>query len=120
MTIIDDDPGSRYRFKPLLDRPAVEVKEDVAPDVAGDSSLALLQAIYRSADQPMHRRMRAAIAALPHEHPKLAVTAQLDGKSFAAELEAARNRSGQVTVIRELPQPADGGVADPERAGDVG
>jgi hypothetical protein len=29
-----------------------------------------------------------------------AVTAQIDAKSFAAELEAARNRAAQVTMIR--------------------
>jgi hypothetical protein len=113
--------GHWNRFRPPAgERPTVEVMDDIAPYIEGNTSLDLLQAIYRSADQPLHRRMRAAIAALPHEHPKLAVTAQLDGKSFAAELEAARNRSGQATVIRELSKPSDSGVTDPECTGDVG
>ena len=112
MTIIDDDPGSRYRFKPLLDRPAVEVMEDVAPDIAANDSLALLQAIYRSPDQPANRRMRAAIAALPFEHPKLSVSTMIGPKDFAAQLEAARQRSGKVAVIRQLPQLADQGEVD--------
>lgn len=48
------------------------------------------QAIYRSADQPMPRRMRAAIAALPFEHPKLSVTANVGPNiGFARGLERA-------------------------------
>lgn len=102
MTVVDDDdPGHRYRFKPLLDRPVVEVMEDVAPEVTGNTSLDLLQAVYRCADQPMHRRMRAAVAALPFEHPKLAVTAQVDAKGFAAQLEAARERTAKAIEFRD-------------------
>jgi len=46
------------------------------------------------------KRMRAAIALLPHQHPKLAVT-QTTGniRDFAAQLEAARKRSGRGGVI---------------------
>lgn len=123
----DPDPGHRFRFKPQLDRPAVEVMDDVAPDVQGNTSLDLLQAVYRSADQPMHRRMRAAIAALPFEHPKLAVTAVVNSEGFGARLEIARARgaklieqraSGAPGLLRA--EPANGGVANPECAGDVG
>lgn len=120
----DPDPGHRFRFKPLLDRPALEVMDDTAPDVQGNTSLDLLQAIYRSTDQPMHRRMRAAIAALPFEHPKLAVTANVNTDGWGAKLEDARARAARVIEFRAGPalaaEPADGGVADPERSGDVG
>lgn len=104
----DSDPGTRLRFKPLLDRPVVEVMDDLAPDVAGGSSLDFLQAVYTSADQPMHRRMRAAVAALPFEHPKLAVTATVNTDGFGARLEAARTRSAKaidfqkVEVLKEI------------------
>jgi hypothetical protein len=107
--VVDDsDPGTRLRFKPLLDRPAVQVMEDIAPEVAGASSLDFLQAVYTSAGQSMGRRMRAAIAALPFEHPKLSVTAVVASDGFAAQLEAARTRSAKaidfqkVEVVKEI------------------
>jgi hypothetical protein len=96
------DPGHRFRFKPQLDRPVVEVIEDVAPEVEGNTSLDFLQAVYRCADQPMHRRMRAAIAALPFEHPKLAVTATINTEGFGARLEAARERTARLITFRNL------------------
>jgi hypothetical protein len=73
----------------------VEVMEDVAPEVAGVSSLDFVKAVYTSADQPMHRRMRAAIAALPFEHPKLSVSANIGPNiNFAKGLERARDILG--------------------------
>jgi hypothetical protein len=74
------------------------------PDV---SSLAFLQAVYRSADQPLHTRMKAAIAALPYEHPKLAVTAVLDGtEDLGARLHRAIQRSAKVIELRAAQEPA--------------
>jgi hypothetical protein len=100
MQMDDGDPGHRYRFKPQLERSVVEVMDDTAPEVQGNNSLAFLQAVYRCADQPMHRRMRAAIAALPFEHPKLAVTAVVNTEGFAARLEAARERAARTIEHR--------------------
>ena len=76
------------------------------------SSLELLQAIYRSPYAPLHTRMRAAIAALPFEAPKLAVVAHLpENGRFAEQLEKALARSKPVLELRangqryEVPPP---------------
>jgi len=50
-------------------------------------SLDLLRAVYRSPDIPLAVRIRAAVAALPHEVPRLAVTALVSDQSFAELLE---------------------------------
>jgi hypothetical protein len=51
--------------------------------------------VYRSTQQPMSLRMRAAIEALPFEVPKLSATAiaTMDGKTFAEALERCIERS---------------------------
>jgi flagellar biosynthesis chaperone FliJ len=51
--------------------------------------------IVRSTRQPMSRRMRAAIEALPYKRPKLGAvaTAQMSGQDFASLLEKAIQRS---------------------------
>jgi hypothetical protein len=87
---------------PLTPVSLLEVELGEPPITAG-SSLEFLQAIYRSTDQPLARRMRAAIAALPFESPKLAVTANLGPESgFAAQLEAAIQRSGGRLIEGEV------------------
>ena len=45
---------------------------------------------------PLSVRMRAAVAALPFEFPKLAVTASFNGGDFAAQMEKAFRRSAKV------------------------
>lgn len=75
-------------------------EEIVLPSNA--SSLDLLQAVYRDAGQPLPVRMRAAIAALPFERPKLAVTASVDG-FFARRMELAMERRGVSAVIDARP-----------------
>jgi hypothetical protein len=70
---------------------SLERAEALGPEV--ETSLDLLQAIYRSPYEPIARRMRAAIAALPFEHPKLAVIAQVRGGGIGDQLEAAIKRA---------------------------
>jgi hypothetical protein len=68
--------------------------------IEASSSLDFLRTVYRDPCQPLARRMRAAIAALPFEHPKLSVTASIGSNSgFAARLEAAVARSRKIIEI---------------------
>jgi hypothetical protein len=80
----------------MLSEPEVEIGP------AG-TSLDLLQAIYRSGDQPLSVRMRAAALCLPYEHPKLAVTAVVDGtEDLGARLSRAIQRSAKVIELRAI------------------
>jgi len=58
------------------------------------SALAHLQSIYRDPARSDGQRLRAAIAALPFESPKLAVTAVIGENDFASRLDRALARSG--------------------------
>jgi len=81
-------------FNPL--EPVGLPREEVGPEVGeATSSLALLKAVYADPLQPLHRRMRAAIAALPFEHPKLAIVANV-GPSYADALEEAIRRQRSI------------------------
>jgi len=65
--------------------------EDEKPDEIeippNGNSLDLLRAVYRRSDLPLTTRMRAAIAALNYELPRLQVTAQISDQSFAEVLD---------------------------------
>jgi hypothetical protein len=96
-----------YQALDRIDRTWAEPQVDVGPQ---GSSLDLLSAIYRDPTRPLTVRMRAAIAALPFEHPKLAVVANIGAEGFADALEEAMARSGKSVVIHatpELPKPGD-------------
>ena len=64
------------------------------------TALDYLQSIYRNPTEPEHRRLRAAMAALPFESPKLQTTAILrDAHTFAAALDRAIQRSNAGKVL---------------------
>jgi hypothetical protein len=80
------------RIGAVLDR--IEQHATDEPELPNSgSSLDFLQAVYRCDGLPLSTRMRAATAALPFEHPKLAVTAVVSDASFSARLERAVLRS---------------------------
>jgi hypothetical protein len=56
------------------------------------TSLEFLQAVYCNDELPLTTRMRAAIAALPFEVPKLAVTATVSEHDFATLLDRTLKR----------------------------
>jgi hypothetical protein len=64
----------------------------------GVTSLRFLQTIYRNPEVPLPVRMRAAMAALQFEHPKLAVTANIESGDFADQLERAVKRSRMIVA----------------------
>jgi len=81
----------------VLNRIEKQQRDGEGLEVPADAtSLHFLQAIYRSSTQPMQRRLRAAIEALPFEMPKLAVTAWMDAGDFGQRLELALRRSAKV------------------------
>jgi len=81
-------------YHPSLSEPMVPVKV---------SALETLKAIYQNAEMPLHTRMRAAVAALPFESPKLAVTAVVTTQDFAERLEKAKARSDAVRLLPARP-----------------
>jgi hypothetical protein len=67
-------------------------EEPDAPE--GETSLQLLQAIYRDKRQPLNVRVRCAIESLQHEYGKVAaVPSQLNREGFAEALDRAIKRS---------------------------
>jgi hypothetical protein len=88
---MSDFPEMEYKPTPEAD--SFELED-------GATSLKLLQKVYRSTTIPLTTRMRAAIAAIPFEHPKLAVVATIDGNNdFAVQLDRAVERSRRVLMI---------------------
>jgi hypothetical protein len=75
------------------------------------TSIDLLRAVYRNPSIPLPVRIRCAVAALPHETPRLAVTALVNEQSFAEILErrlkrmAKMERKPQTQTIAAEPPP---------------
>ena len=70
-------------------------------------SLDLLRAVYRNPSIPLPVRLRAAMACLPHEAPKLAVTYQASETDFAEMLD---RRIKHMEQMKMIPPPSAGAV----------
>jgi hypothetical protein len=90
--------------------------EDTTAALNGRTSLAFLQAVYCNDGLPLHVRMKAAIAALPFEHPKLSATLAVQADdSWAAKLKNAIARSNGAEayrLIQAAPTAANGQAAN--------
>ena len=77
-------------------------------------ALEFLQEVYCNDQLPLVVRMRAAMACLPFESPKLAVTAQVSEQDFATLLDQrlARIEAMKTDAIEARAQPAE--VKPPE------
>ena len=92
----------------VLDQIEAQQTIELAPN---GTSLDLLQQVYRNPSLPLPTRMRAATAALPHEHPKLAVAMTVNATGdFAVQLDRAIERSRRVSMIEAKPT-IEGSVA---------
>jgi hypothetical protein len=69
----------------------------------GANSLDFLQAVYRNPSLALTTRMRAAIAAIPFESPKLAVTAVVSEQDFATVLDRRLKRIEEMKLIEAKP-----------------
>jgi hypothetical protein len=88
----------------VLNRIEQAQREADEVEIAADAtSLDLLQAVYRKASLPLPTRMRAAMAALPFEKPKLAVTAVISDHDFAARLDQRLRRIAERKYIEAKP-----------------
>ena len=93
---------SEPAFASLLKEPVEKVEGiEIGPD---EMSLDLLQAVYRNPDQPLSVRIRCAVAALPHEAPKLIAQAQISEGDFATLLEQRIKRFNEAKMIEHKPQ----------------
>jgi hypothetical protein len=99
---------------PSFANPANLVVEEDQPNKIeegpeGETSLQLLQTVYRDRKQPLNVRVRCAVEALAHEYPRVSAVAvaRMDGASFAEALDRCIERSkGPVMLngrVEELP-----------------
>jgi hypothetical protein len=85
----------------VLDR--IEKRQQEIEIPTDGISLDLLRAVYRCSSLALTTRMRAAIAALPHEVPKLAVTAVVSEQDFATVLDRRLKRIEEMKLIEAKP-----------------
>lgn len=111
MSLLDKKPNA-HRFRPRLEQPRGDDPQGddqtvtLSHHLTGDSpSFAFLQAIVKDDTQPIGRRMRAAIASIPYEVPKVAVSSGGTNKDFAERLEGTIARS---RALRSPDLPAEG------------
>jgi hypothetical protein len=79
-------------FAKIIPRPEPTLEDDPLQLSANALGLDGLQAVYRNPSLPLQMRIRAMIAALPFETPKLAVTATVSEQDFTTLLDRRLKR----------------------------
>jgi len=93
----------------------MNVTAEYLDELTPENAHALLKAVYQCPEVPLSVRMRAAMACLPFETPKLAVTAQITEQDFATLLDRRLKRLEEMKlieangakVINAQPQPVE-------------
>src|SRR5262252_11142219 len=80
--------------------------------VVEGSALSFLQACYRNPSLNLTTRMRAAVAALPFESPKLAVTAVVSEQDFATVLDRRLQRIEEMRLLENRVVNGKPGISD--------
>ena len=99
------------RLPYFADSKNLEIEEDQPKKIEegpeGETSLQLLQTVYRDRKQPLNVRVRCAVEALAHEYPRVSAVAvtSMSGQSFAEALERAIERSGTAPKVIEHEPP---------------
>jgi|SRR5215469_5955887 len=90
---------------PAFADPANLVAREVEEGPEGETSLQLLQTVYRDRTQPLNVRVRCAVEALSHEYPKVSAVqvSHMTGQDFASALDRAIARSQSPHVINAPP-----------------
>jgi hypothetical protein len=87
----------------MIDLRSVAILEEPKP-FDQITALRYLQAVYRGEIEAEGQRMRAAIAALPFEVPRLSINANIGSQDLGDRLERAIKRSGVKLTIEAAPQ----------------
>jgi hypothetical protein len=94
---LDERLMRRRGYSDEMVRPHYGSDEAIGPFIGRvATSLELRQAVYKDPGQPLSMRPRAALGAIPFEHPRLTLTAQLNGTAdrIETELKARLERNG--------------------------
>jgi hypothetical protein len=81
--------------------------DEIEDGPEGETSLQLLQTVYRDRKQPLNVRVRCAVEALAHEYPRVSAVAvtSMSGQSFAEALDRAISRSQEPPLLRSSSRP---------------
>ena len=90
------------------------MSDEVIPGFSDQSPLDFLRSVYTNENLPLHARLKAAAAAAPFVHPKLAVVATTTTEDLVERLERAREATMKVVTSRpvqvlEPPKPSQAG-----------